>query len=204
MFQSYLDKLPPEARTDKGSFLITALNNLGGAALWAENYEEATKLYELGLQINPEQVILRSNLGLLKLIEGDTEEAAQEYDKAIASAQAYLIGEDGKPLEGRAKKVRLRRAGRTCRWRLGRLTWCSSQAKAGASRAKRASELRQVIAGQDFSSFMDTNWVGHIPGAGAPLHMLTEQGIVGCSLPIPSGCSTRLACPNGLLSACTW
>src|SRR3954453_13731963 len=31
-----------------------------------------------------------------------------------------------------------------------------------------AAELRDLISNQDFSEFMDTNWVGHIPMAGTP------------------------------------
>lgn len=40
-----------------------------------------------------------------------------------------------------------------------------------------AAELRQLIANQDFSEFMDTNWIGRIPVAGASLNVLTDQGI---------------------------
>ena len=40
-----------------------------------------------------------------------------------------------------------------------------------------AAEMREMIAGQDFRAFMDTDWVGRIPIAGASINMLTDQGI---------------------------
>ncbi|MEO6458397.1 MAG: tetratricopeptide repeat protein, partial [Chloroflexia bacterium] len=89
----YIDSLPPEVRTDLGWRLILALNNLGSAAIWAEDYEAAERFFEPGLQINGDYVLLRSNLALAKMASGDTPAAKAEYAKAIASADVYLKNE---------------------------------------------------------------------------------------------------------------
>jgi NTE family protein len=40
-----------------------------------------------------------------------------------------------------------------------------------------ASELRDLIAAQDFSALLDPNWVGRIPLIGAPINVVADQGV---------------------------
>jgi Flp pilus assembly protein TadD len=101
-FEHYLAALPPEARDDQGARLIEVFNNLGGAALWAGDDATAQRLYQAGLAINGDWAMLRSNLGLARLVAHDIAGAQQAYDQAIAAAAGYLAGPDGKPLAGAA------------------------------------------------------------------------------------------------------
>jgi Flp pilus assembly protein TadD len=99
--EGYVDALSPAA-SERGSLLVVGLNNLGAAAFWAEEYETARRLYERGLAINPDYILLRANLALARLAVGDTDGASQAYNEAIASATRYMEDAQGNPLEGDA------------------------------------------------------------------------------------------------------
>jgi tetratricopeptide (TPR) repeat protein len=98
--ERYVESLPPEARAGEGAQMILALDSLGAASTWAGDYDVARKFLQGAVEINPDYVPARANLGLSLLAAGNTKGAGNEYDSAIKSVAAYTRGADGAVLKG--------------------------------------------------------------------------------------------------------
>ncbi|HVE75338.1 MAG TPA: hypothetical protein VND22_01060 [Actinomycetota bacterium] len=96
----YVDKLPKEAASREGARLINIYAHLGGAAAWAGNINAADNLFTKGLEINPNYVLLRGDVGFARASAGDMAAATTEYEKAIAAVPSYFVDSSGQPLEG--------------------------------------------------------------------------------------------------------
>lgn len=105
LLEGYLTTLPATDQSTLGSQLIDADNALGGAALWAGDTQAASRLYAAGLTINPTSLLVLTNVGLTKLTSGDSAGAQTAYDRAIASATAYLTDTNGQPLQGQERQT---------------------------------------------------------------------------------------------------
>lgn len=89
LLEKDVTRMPKEARTDRASQLILALDDLGAAYVWAGNPAAGWRLLESGRGLNPDFAQLRTNLGLALLALGKGEEAASEYTRAIHAAGVY-------------------------------------------------------------------------------------------------------------------